>query len=99
MSFHNHTHEEGHLCDDCKAELKEDIHLMITILHSPAGESTRDLADSLLYSFLMELYGVCDCEDPDEDDDEESDNDSPVQGPIIGNLREFLTAMGTQHHT
>jgi len=80
-------------------KLREDIGLMQDILSTPVNEDVKDLCNNLLYSFLVELYGVCECEteeDEDYDEEEESTGDTQEEpkGLQVKDIGEFLGQFG-----
>lgn len=55
------------LCDNCKAEIKEEIDYLRDLLEADLKEDTRELLKDIIHGYICELYGV---EEYEEDEPE-----------------------------
>lgn len=82
--------------DMTKLNLKEDASFLLQVLNSNVGDDTRDLADSLLYATLVDIFEVeCECEYDGEQEDNDDFKTAKEDTTTIKvtNLMELLEAL------
>lgn len=83
---------EGGLCDNCKAEIKEEIDYLRDLLEADLNDETRELIKDIIHGYVCELYSVADeYVEEGEEDDQEDTKEVRVHGIKIDSLKDLLT--------